>query len=116
MDWIDFPNAPNIGDVICELADVSEGTTKAILTDGFGFLVVRRKDHVWGFVNLCPHQFLPLTHRRTDIMSADATALLCSNHSMRFDIETGQGETCALSKVPLQVVDGEIVIGRVKRA
>ena len=110
MKWYEFPDAPARGAVVCDLRAVAENTTSAHLIGDFGLLIVRRGDVVHGFVNLCPHQFLPLTHRKSDITSADGTALLCSNHGMKFDLETGQGVDCALAAVPLIVENDSVRI------
>jgi len=112
MKWHEFPDAPARGSVVCGLLEVANNTTSAYLMGDFGLLIVRCDDAVHGFVNLCPHQFLPLTHRKSEITSADGTALLCSNHGMKFDLQTGQGDGCALAALPLIVESGLVKIAK----
>jgi nitrite reductase/ring-hydroxylating ferredoxin subunit len=46
---------------------------------------------VRAFINICPHQDLPLDYRGANVISADGTMLRCSNHDAAFSIEDGSG-------------------------
>lgn len=72
----------------------------------FPVLVVKDDNGTRAFVNACPHQFLPLD-TRGDVLGADGTRLICTNHDAVFDAQTGQGVSgfglnCALSPIPLK--------------
>jgi nitrite reductase/ring-hydroxylating ferredoxin subunit len=76
--------------------------------DEFGpIVVVRSGAEVRAFRNLCPHQWLPLTYRSPNILSADGTRLRCSNHGAEFRVEDGRpvdaALRCGLERVPVHV-------------
>jgi nitrite reductase/ring-hydroxylating ferredoxin subunit len=47
-------------------------------------LVVRRGAGLRAYLDLCPHQYLPLTWRGRRVLSADGERLRCSNHGAEF--------------------------------
>ncbi|MFS4436659.1 Rieske 2Fe-2S domain-containing protein [Paracoccaceae bacterium GXU_MW_L88] len=108
--WHEFPGAPAPGTAICEAgvaAPVSEILGKLPV------LVVPTSAGPRAFVNLCPHQFLPLDQRDSDVQNGDR--LICSNHDAVFDALTGEGlsghaEGCRLAEIPLKEQDGQLVI------
>ena len=65
--------------------------------------VVRRGDDVRAWRNLCPHQWLPLTYRSPNILSADGLRLRCSNHGAEFSSEDGRPLVRGESFVPLRI-------------
>ncbi len=71
-------------------------------------LVVRRGAELRAYLDLCPHQYLPLTWRGRRVLSADGQRLRCSNHGAEFAAEDGRGlsgpgSACGLTPVPLRV-------------
>jgi nitrite reductase/ring-hydroxylating ferredoxin subunit len=54
-------------------------------------LVVASRGTVRAFVNICPHQDLPLDYRAANVISADGAMLRCTNHDAAFSIEDGSG-------------------------
>ena len=69
----DFPSdiwLPPSGTVICSANDIEEGEAR-------------------GFVNRCPHLFLPLETFPDRFLTANGAALVCSAHGAMFD-GTGQ--------------------------
>lgn len=91
--WRSYSGAPESGTVLCPSADVADGHTKCLVlrSDGkeFPLLLIRRDGIVRGFVNACPHQYLPLNYRSDEILSPDGTRLLCTAHDAMFDAESG---------------------------
>jgi nitrite reductase/ring-hydroxylating ferredoxin subunit len=76
-----------------------------------GVLVVRRGEELRAYLDLCPHQYLPLTWHGRKVLSADGERLRCSNHGAEFAAEDGRGvcgpgSACGLTPVPLHV-DGD---------
>lgn len=112
MSWRDFSTAPQPGTVVCELAEV-EGV-RAFDLSGFPLLIIRDADGLRGFVNLCPHQYLPLDYRGDQLLSADGARLICTSHQAQFDARTGEvcagPASCGLTVVPLQQEHGRITI------
>lgn len=80
----------------------------------FHGFVVRRGSDVRGYVDLCPHQGLPLAQKLDDYLTPDGSLIACSWHSALFRIEDGVcvGGPCGgarLTPWPVQVVDDFIV-------
>lgn len=111
MSWRDLPGAPALGTEIC--ASDIEGV-HAFDIAGFPLLVIRDAAGLRGFVNLCPHQYLPLDHRGGSLLSADGRRLICSSHQAQFDSLTGEvcagPATCGLDPISLSERKGKIVI------
>ena len=82
----------------------------------FPILVIRTGQHDYvGYLNLCPHQDLPLDDQGDVLFNPDRTALRCSQHGATFDIAsglclTGPCQTMSLQPVALVVIDGEICL------
>ena len=71
-------------------------------------LVVRREAELRAYLDLCPHQYLPLTWRGPRVLSSDGERLRCSNHGAEFAVTDGRGlsgpgSACGLTAVPLHV-------------
>lgn len=115
MAWSDYSSAPAPGTVVCD-APQADGVLSLSVTTASGsfpMLVVRADGALHAYVNACPHQYLPLDWRSSQLVSADGTMLMCSAHGARFDIRTGAalaGADCGLDAVPVAVVDGMVVI------
>ena len=114
MTWNDYRSSPPVGTVLGHRGDLAEGTTLSLSKDtgsgAFPILLVASGGTIRAFVNLCPHQDLPLDAQSREIISADGTTLLCSNHQAGFRIEDGVGVKdlgidCALDLIPIAVDD-----------
>jgi nitrite reductase/ring-hydroxylating ferredoxin subunit len=98
------------------LSEATDAEVTLVDHDEFGpIVVVRRGAEVRAWRNLCPHQWLPLTYRSPNILSADGMRLRCSNHGAEFRVEDGRpldaALPCGLEPVPVQVgPDGGIVL------
>lgn len=115
MAWTDYPSAPAPGTHICDLDGVDAVATLVIETDKGAFPLLLAKDgtELRAYVNACPHQYLPLDYRSTQIVSADGRMLLCTAHGARFDIGNGAvigGAECGLDAVPVSIIDGAVFI------
>ena len=80
----------------------------------FHGFVVRKRDAVFGYVDLCPHAGLPLTWELDQYLTADQRLIHCRWHGALFRIEDGKcvGGPCLgdhLRAWPVEVKDGEIV-------
>lgn len=117
MNWSDLSTAPETGTPVARAADVEGAVAVTVTTAAgdFALLLVRVGARVRGYVNMCPHQYLPLDYRGPKLLSQDGTKLMCSAHGAMFDAATGRGVAgeglgCALVTVPLVEVPGEIRI------
>lgn len=81
-------------------------------------LVVRQGSELRAYLDLCPHQFLPLTQRGKRVLSADGERLRCTNHNAEFAVADGRalgGPTggCGLTPVALEVApDGTVRVNK----
>jgi len=78
--------------------------------------VVRAGEHVRAYVNRCAHQRLPLNLLPDRFLTHDGSMILCTAHGAIFEKSTGYcvaGPCAGLSlvAVPVQVVDGYVMLG-----
>jgi nitrite reductase/ring-hydroxylating ferredoxin subunit len=98
------------------LSEATDAEVTLVDHDEFGpIVVVRRGAEVRAFRNLCPHQWLPLTYRSPNIVSADGRRLRCSNHGAEFRVEDGRpldaALACGLEPVPVHVdAEGRVML------
>jgi len=111
---------PAAAPVLGRLSDFPDGAAApASYRDGgreVAVLVVRRGDELRAFLDLCPHQYLPLTWRGRKVLSVDGERLRCSNHGAEFAVSDGRGlagpgSARGLTPVPLRVdPDGTVLV------
>jgi nitrite reductase/ring-hydroxylating ferredoxin subunit len=113
MIWTDLSSAPATGTCVADANALSGAQTVTVTTAAgdFPLLLVVTDDGIKGYVNACPHQFLPLDYRSNTMLSQNGTKLMCSAHGAMFDATTGQGTEYHLSPVPLHQHDGQVFIG-----
>lgn len=80
----------------------------------FHGFVVRKGEAVFGYVDRCPHQGLPLAQTLDQYLTPDGGLIACSWHGAVFSVEDGTcvGGPCAggrLSPWPVEVSEGRIV-------
>lgn len=112
--WKHLPGAPEEGTLICQVDEVTP--VYSVDLNGFPILLLRTAAGLRAYVNMCPHQHLPMEWRSKEILSADGKIVRCSNHDAGFDAITGEGVTgfganCSLDAVPVTEQAGEILIG-----
>ncbi|WP_088698729.1 Rieske (2Fe-2S) protein [Halomonas campaniensis] len=118
-NWLNYANAPEQGAIICPASLVEEDATFCLNikspTGDFPVIILRKEGSFYGFVNACPHQYLPLNYRAENIISSDKRHLLCSVHGAAFDIINGNciSDTLdSLDSIPLHVnKQGNLCIG-----
>ncbi|WP_111412652.1 Rieske (2Fe-2S) protein [Billgrantia lactosivorans] len=119
--WQHYRSAPAPGTRLVRLEELTPRDTHSLTLTGdkgsFPLLLIRLDDALLGYVNACPHQYLPLDQRGARILSRDGEQLRCSNHDATFSVRTGEGLGglglgCALDPVPVRVDEsGWVVIG-----
>lgn len=118
--WREHPAAPASGTRLCALEDIPEGEGREFLfgTDpgALRILVVRRQSQVWGYLNCCPHNYIPLNDVPDRFVTFDHEWIICSAHGAVFRYEDGFCEDgpCrgrALEPVPVSLADATVFIG-----
>ena len=79
----------------------------------FHGFVLRKGDQVFGYVDRCPHQGLPLAQKLDDYLTLDGKHVICSWHGALFDPENGRclGGPCngaGLTAWPVEVRGDDI--------
>ncbi|MBK1664218.1 (2Fe-2S)-binding protein [Rhodospirillum rubrum] len=107
---------------LCALADLGDPGARGLrVSDGEGLplrlVVVRRGQGVFGYVNSCPHNHIPLDFRPDDFFDLDHRHIQCATHGALFLIDSGvcvegpcKGDR--LRPIALSVRDG-IVFGEI---
>lgn len=111
---------------ICLLDELPQGTVRSFellrkkksgRAIKWSIFVVRaaEQDALFGYVNKCPHQPVPLDWEGNPILDPSAMQLQCGKHGARFTLDDGQcvhgpclGES--LQSVALQVRDGAVYV------
>lgn len=114
MQYTDFPDFPEKGTILCANSDIRAGGAHVAMLREFPYLVVQSADGPRAYVNVCPHQFLPLDYRSPQIIGTDGS-LLCSNHSATFDALSGAGTGglglgCQLTAIPIRAAGENWVV------
>lgn len=110
---------PASGAPLCALDDIPDGQAKGFERAGVGetggFFVVRRGNRVYGYENVCPHQFTTLDMLPDRFISKLTGDILCATHGAQFRVEDGvcvrgpcPGER--LRPVPVAVVRGAVYL------
>lgn len=108
------------GRIVCALADIPDRDARTFLLDGPGgprkAVIVRRDDAVFGYLNRCPHEGIPLDWGTVSrLVDRGCRHLICHAHSAYFEIEDGfcvEGP-CAgdsLEALPVSVESGNVVL------
>jgi nitrite reductase/ring-hydroxylating ferredoxin subunit len=117
--WRTRPRAPMPGTMLGPLEEIPDGQAKEYVfgrgTTVFSMFVVRRSEHVYGYLNICPHFSSALNCRADQFLNEDGSRIRCTMHFAEFRIEDGFGiagaaQDCWLDPVPVLVQDGHIII------
>ncbi|QOR40802.1 Rieske 2Fe-2S domain-containing protein [Billgrantia diversa] len=118
--WQQYRSAPAPGTRLVKQEELTPGEAHSLTLKSekgtFPLLLIRLDDALFGYVNACPHQFLPLDQRGSRVLSRDGEQLRCSNHDASFSTRTGEGLGglgigCELDRVPVSIDDeGWIIV------
>lgn len=102
---------------LCPTDALAEGRARNFVLEirgrRFHGFVARRQGQVYGYVDRCPHQGLPLAQTLDDYLSPTGEFIICDWHGAIFAVEDGRclGGPCrgqALSPWPVTSRDGFI--------
>jgi nitrite reductase/ring-hydroxylating ferredoxin subunit len=120
MSWRSHAAAPAPGTVLCALDAIPEGEGREFVfgrgAAALRLLVVRKGAAAWGYVNLCPHNYIPLNDHPDRFVTYDHAWIVCSAHGAVFRYQDGFCEDgpCkdrSLEAVPITVSEGRVVVG-----
>lgn len=123
LDWRQLPNAPAPGSELCDLQELEPDAVKEFRFESevpdeaaFSLIVFLHDAAVHGYVNQCPHHWLPMNRRDGKFLRWSSTEIMCSHHSAVFDLSRsghcsmGPCLGTNLVQVPLQVENGRVAI------
>ena len=101
------------------LADIPDGGSNGFFTETSDgrllYMVIRRGNEAFVYVNACPHTGMPLDFQPGRFLAADGALIQCSTHGAKFRIEDGfcvsgpcQGDS--LKPVKTEIRDGDIYV------
>lgn len=118
--WNEERNSPGAETHLCEMADIPEGEVKEFQfgenpRTRFRMFVYNDGGTPRGFVNRCPHFGVPLNVDPGEMFTSDRSQFMCMMHYAKFNLHDGQCtdgpcEGMALEQIPLNVIDGLVVI------
>lgn len=115
-NWKSLSGAPAPGRVICHRDDIPDGGSLCLRLEDFPVVTLRNNESVKAFVNACPHQYLPLDHKGSKLLSVDGKVIRCTSHGAGFSTDSGEGVEglglgSSLDAIPVKVTEsGEVVI------
>ena len=104
---------------LCELDQIANDSSAGFVTEWNGkresFIVIRKKDTVFVYVNSCPHIGTPLDFSPGSFLSQDKNFIMCSTHGALFRINDGfciSGPCAeqALTSVSIDIIEGSVFL------
>ncbi len=104
---------------LCAIVDIPDGASKGVLPGKRGrdrVFLVRQGQHVYGYINNCPHyDRAPLGWKKDEFLNGARTHIMCAAHGAVFGIKDGLCELgpCLgqrLKPAPLKVQDGVVCL------
>lgn len=102
--------------MLCRIDDIADPGAKGFEIEGRAPLfVVRHRDRLFGYVNICPHMRTTLDWKPDAFLNFEKTLILCATHGALFRIEDGYcvAGPCpgrSLAPVALRVEDGKVIL------
>ena len=125
-EWREHAGAPASGTALCHLDDIEPGAARVFTFGGgnarFQMFVLRWAGDahapagLYAYANDCPHARGPLDWKPAQFLNKERTLIQCANHGARFRIADGKCvhgpcPGASLTRVPIEVADGEICVG-----
>jgi len=102
------------------LSDIADSGAREFELDGRdgrvpGFMV-RKKDRVFAYVNICPHAGRPLNWGPDRFLTRENGLIMCAGHGALFQIDSGlcvEGAClgASLTSLELEIIDGRVLVG-----
>lgn len=107
--------APSDTQRLCMLDDITDGGAVAVqVDDKTQYIVLRRGNAAWAYLNRCPHFSIPLDFEPGVFCTYDSNMLMCAHHSAMFRFEDGlcvdgPCEGAALTRIDVFVSEGRVL-------
>ena len=109
----------NIPQKLCQINQIADDDCAGFVAERNGkregFIVVRKKDKIFVYVNSCPHIGTPLDFSPGQFFNLDKNLIMCSTHGALFRVDDGFciSGPCAgqfLTNVPIDIIDGSVFV------
>lgn len=74
---------------LCSTKNFKNNTTKGITHNQQHYVVVRKHERFYVYLNRCPHIGINLEYQADQFLDREEQYLQCANHGALFEIETG---------------------------
>jgi nitrite reductase/ring-hydroxylating ferredoxin subunit len=104
---------------LCEINQIADDDCAGFVAERNGkresFIVVRKKNKVFVYVNSCPHIGTPLDFSPGRFLNPDKNLIMCSTHGALFRVDDGFciSGPCAeqsLINVPIDLIEGSVFL------
>ena len=75
---------------LCATADVTEGQSKGLESQGQRLLAVRKEGVLYVYENRCPHRGIPLEWQPDQFLDSSGSLIQCATHGALFLIDSGE--------------------------
>ena len=75
---------------LCATADVTEGQSKGLESQGQRLLAVRKEGVLYVYENCCPHRGIPLEWQPDQFLDSSGSLIQCATHGALFLIDSGE--------------------------
>ena len=75
---------------LCATADVAEGQSKGLESQGQRLLAVRKEGVLYVYENRCPHRGIPLEWQADQFLDSSGSLIQCATHGALFLIDSGE--------------------------
>lgn len=100
---------------LCHIDDIESGASKGFTIDDVNLFIVRQGQHVYAYLNQCPHLGIPLEWKDDEFLDIDGRLIQCAMHGALFVINTGDciSGPCtgqALSRITCRIEDNMVMV------
>ena len=91
--------------LLCYRHELEATGAKGVVINDVSYLVTKQGNHVFAYINRCPHLDIELNWAPNRFMSIDRTMIQCSTHGALFVIDSGECVAGPCLGKSLQAVD-----------
>lgn len=93
MEWWDLPNAPENGEYLGKLSELSEGGIHEVIfgegKEAFRIIMMKQDNGVKAYLNRCPHFGVAMNTQQNTFLLLPEHRLMCAIHCAVFQMSDG---------------------------
>ena len=75
---------------ICSIDVIEENSSRGFKIGDKNIFIIKKSGNFYGYLNQCPHRFIPLEWTPNDFLDETRNLIRCSSHGALFEINTGE--------------------------